>query len=154
MLKDEINILKEKFNQSNWDLSQERCKLIIKEIPHTPDSSKLAITFLSILGQKEKSIDSLKKLLNKFEFLKNLMDNVIPENLLMQNLNYCFNFWKDIKTSPKLFNAQMLLLKDWITSCIEIKIKFHTILQKKQELKEVKNILAFNRLMKIENLER
>lgn len=85
-----------------------------------------------------------KASVRNYDSLKALLDKFNPENIREENVDLILGLWKNYNAiQPKIAKTcrGASILLDWVTSCMEFKIKKATLESVKRSLLEVRVIM-------------
>jgi len=138
----ECQVVMEKIKDSNWSFTKEVSLTILKIKKPIPEIIDLADKFMILLEQKEVNWKMFQASVRNYDSLKALMDKFNPENIREENVDLILTLWKNYNTvQPRISKTSRgaSILLDWITSCMEYKIKKATLDGIKKSLSDVQS---------------
>jgi len=138
----ECQVVMERIKDSNWSFTKELSLTLLKMKKPTPEILDLSDKFMILLEQKEVNWKMFQASLRNYDSLKALMDKFNPETIKEENVDLIMTLWKNYNSiQPKISKVSRAasILLDWITACMEYKIKKATLDGIKKSLSDVQN---------------
>jgi hypothetical protein len=136
----ESQVILEKIKDSNWAFTKECCQQIGKLKKPSTEITDLCEKFMYMLDQKEKSWKMFQAVTKNYNSLKALMNSFNAEYIKEDQIDVLLPLWKNYSIiHPNLQRQckEACVLLDWITGCVEFKIKKATLNNIKKNTNEV-----------------
>lgn len=140
LFKQETQRAQEMIKDANWQFTKEVAADLAKVASPTSTLVEVAEKFLLVLDQRDRSWKAFKAVVKNFGALKALMASITADHLSEEQLNELLPIWKNQQTIQiKLLKTSKggALLAEWISHCVEYKLKKETLSASVKKLPEL-----------------